>query len=185
MTIHKKFHELCTSLLSGCAMTFTQQGEIATYRKVDIISKEEFDSQRGETDEATEMVFPLDLPDPGKTEGSGVAVKPPPVTAATTTTSVVPGGEREGEEVECPAPHSKDMAQPRKETKKKSSREKPEKRARFYPLPNKQGSPTKVECWGYSSYWLAVPTATSAHTHGVRHVVECVCCCCGRKRESC
>ena len=84
-------------MLSGCAITFTQQGEIATYRKVDIISKEEFDSQRGETDEANEMVFPLDLPDPGKTEGSGVAVKPPPVTAATTTTSVVPGGEREGE----------------------------------------------------------------------------------------
>lgn len=132
-------------------MTFTQQGEIATYRKVDVISKEEFDSQRGETDEPlveNEMVFPLDLPEHGKTEGSGVAVKPPPVTAATTTTSVVPGGEREGEEVECPALHSKDVAQPKKETKKKSSREKPEKRARFYPLPNKQESPTKVECWG-------------------------------------
>ena len=132
-------------------MTLAQQGEIATYRKVDVISKEEFDSQRGETDEPlveNEMVFPLDLPEPGKAEGSGVAVKPSPVTAATTTTSVVPGGEREGEEVKCPAPHSKDTTQPRKEAKKKSSREKPEKRARFYPLPNKQESPTKVGCWG-------------------------------------
>ena len=111
---------------------------MVTYRKVDVISQEEFDSQRGETDEPTaenEMVFPLDLPEPVKTEGSGVAVKPPPV---------VQGGEREGGEVECAVSHSKDLAQPKKDTKKKSSRE---KRARFYPLPNKQELPTKVGCW--------------------------------------
>ena len=108
---------------------------MVTYRKVDVISQEEFDSQRGETDEPTaenEMVFPLDLPEPVKTEGSGVAVKPLPV---------VQGGEREEE---CAVSHSKDLAQPKKDTKKKSSRE---KRARFYPLPNKQELPTKVGCW--------------------------------------
>lgn len=136
-------------------LSFTQQSEMVTYRKVDVISQEEFDSQRGETDEPTaenEMVFPLDLPEPVKTEGSGVAIKPPPVTAATTTTSVVQGGEREGEEVRCAVSHSKDLAQPKKDMKKKSSRE---KRARFYPLPNKQESPTKVGCWWWSCYQLA------------------------------
>jgi len=114
---------------------------------LDVITKEEFDSKRGGTEEPSadsEMVFPLDLPESGKTEGSGVPVKHSPATAAATT-PVVQGGERE---VGKRDGHSVSPSKvPAQSAKRKSSREKPEKRARFYPLPNKQESPAKVrEC---------------------------------------
>lgn len=90
------------------------------------------------------MVFPLDLPESGKAEGSGVPVKHSPATAAAST-PVVQGGEQEvGKRDGRSLSPSKVPAQ---SAKRKSSREKPEKRARFYPLPNKQESPAKVrEC---------------------------------------
>ena len=114
------------------------------YRKLDVISKEEFDSKRGGTEEPSadsEMVFPLDLPDSGKTESSKVSVKHSPTTAAAMT-PVAQGGEREGgKRDQRSASPSKVLAQ---SMKGKSSREKPEKRARFYPLPNKQESLAKV-----------------------------------------
>ena len=88
------------------------------YRKVDVISQEEFDSQRGveekESDQSdSDLVFSLDLQD-----------KDPPPSAST----------------EQPQP----TAQAPASTPSRGGGRKEEKLARFYPVPYKQDTPSEV-----------------------------------------
>jgi hypothetical protein len=113
-----------------------------SYRKVDVISKEEFDSQRGGADEQrddlgdSDLVFPLDLQEPTTKVAESAPVIEKPVS----------------EEPKRKHPHERERAAERgRETSpfKGGGASRPkkgrwEKRARFYPVPCKQESPTKV-----------------------------------------
>ena len=100
-----------------------------------MITKEEFDSQRGVEEQRedsgdTELVFPLDLQEPVVTAPS--SVKPPPT-----------------EVPKQPRPQEKSVERardtsPAKGGSSRSKRGKGERRARFYPVPVKQESPNKV-----------------------------------------
>ena len=106
---------------------------------MDVISKEEFDSQRG-TDEQrddlgdSDLVFPLDLQEPStKAESVPAIGKPVPEEP-----KQQPHQERER------AGERGREASPSKGGASRSKKGKWEKRARFYPVPCKQESPTKV-----------------------------------------
>lgn len=105
------------------------------YRKVDVISQEEFDSQRGVESEPADgdMVFALELPPEGAT-----AAKP----SAAAEREVEGGARRQEEESKPPA-----VTQPERQPKadhRGQQTKKPEKRARFYPVPNKKESQEKL-----------------------------------------
>ena len=108
----------------------SQQG---SYRKVDVISQEEFDSQRGVDSEPADgdMVFALDLPPEGT-----------PATKPSAAEKEVEGGAKELEggakQLSKPRPEQQPKVEERQKTKR------PEKRARFYPVLNKQDSQEKV-----------------------------------------
>lgn len=109
---------------------------------MDVISKEEFDSQRGADEHRddlgdlgdSDLVFPLDLQEPSvKTESVPAAGKPVP------------------EEPKQQPQHERERSggrgretSPSKGGASRSKKGKWEKRARFYPVPCKQESPTKV-----------------------------------------
>lgn len=143
--------------------TIDCQTERAAYKKVDLISQEEFDSQKGveerterEASADSDLVFALDLPEGGK------PVQPVhPVPTAPTTTSVPTKphppassqkeGERGGGRETREHSPSKHRAHPRSgpaETaatgRGKSRAERADKRARFYPVPNKPQVPQQV-----------------------------------------
>ena len=113
-----------------------------SYRKVDVITKEEFDSQRGVEDQRaedagdTELVFSLDLQEPSAAVAPPTSAKPPV-------------------EVTTKQPHKEErpIERARETSPAKGSsggggghsrRGRWEKRARFYPVPVKQESPSKV-----------------------------------------
>ena len=112
-----------------------------SYRKVDIITKEEFDSQRGIEDQRddlgdladSDLVFPLDLQEPVTKPAvpSSAPVKPP-----TEETKTQQREERSGERGRETSPSKGGSGRPKKGRW--------EKRARFYPVPLKQDSPAKV-----------------------------------------
>lgn len=89
----------------------------STYRKVDIISKEEFDIQRGGTDE--ELVFTLEEVQAGGDDGDT------PVRAAPQTPSAP-----------LHTPSCKTPLAPQSSAERPV---RPEKKARFYPVPRKEG----------------------------------------------
>ena len=102
---------------------------------MDVISQEEFDSQRGVESEPADgdMVFALELPPEGAT-----AAKP----SAAAEREVEGGARRQEEESKPPA-----VTQPERQPKadhRGQQTKKPEKRARFYPVPNKKESQEKV-----------------------------------------
>ena len=103
-----------------------------------MISQEEFDSQRGVDSEPVDadMVFALDLPPEG-----GGAPKP-----SAAEKEVVDGGakRREEEEEGGKLPARPQPEQLPKAEERRPQAKKPEKRARFYPVPNKQESQEKV-----------------------------------------
>lgn len=109
---------------------------------MDVISKEEFDSQRGGADEQREdlsdsdLVFPLDLQEPTTkaAESAPAAGKP---------MSEEPKQKRP-QERERGAERGRETSPSKGGGASRSKKGKWEKRARFYPVPCKQESPTKV-----------------------------------------
>ena len=110
-----------------------------SYRKVDVITKEEFDSQRGVEEPRedvgdpgdSDLVFALDLQEPATVpETASVSVKPAPSSEETRTHQRSAERARE--------------TSPSKGGSGRSKKGRWEKRARFYPVPVKQESPTKV-----------------------------------------
>ena len=108
---------------------------------MDVISKEEFDSQRGGADEPrddlgdSDLVFPLDLQEPTTKAESAAAVAKP--------VSEEPKQKRPQERERAAGERGRETS-PSKGGASRSKKGKWEKRARFYPLPCKQESPTKV-----------------------------------------
>ena len=106
---------------------------------MDVISKEEFDSQRGADEQRddlgdSDLVFPLDLQEPTTKAESAPAI-----------------GKLVSEEPKQKQPQERERAgergretSPSKGGASRSKKGKCEKRARFYPVPCKQESPTKV-----------------------------------------
>ena len=113
-----------------------------SYRKVDVISKEEFDSQRGVDEQRddlgdSDLVFPLDLQEP--------------TTKAESAPAAAVVGKPVSEEPKQKPPHERERGgergretSPFKGGASRSKKGRWEKRARFYPVPCKQESPTKV-----------------------------------------
>ena len=121
---------------------------------MDVISKEEFDSQRGGADEQredlgdTDLVFPLDLQEPATKAAESAPAAGKPVS----------------EEPKQKRPQERERGAERwRETSpskggggaSRSKKGKWEKRARFYPVPCKQESPTKVCSLLHYSGWNA------------------------------
>ena len=110
-----------------------------SYRKVDVISKAEFDSQRGSEDREldleadSDLVFgPLDQDDAGAAPGGSAA--PAKREGA---------GQRSADQEVGKLSADVQSYQPRRK------RDRSEKRARFYPVLKKQpDSPSKVRRWG-------------------------------------
>lgn len=139
-------------------VALVSQEEVASYRKVDVISKEEFDNQRGteeprEMESAdSEMVFALDLPETGKSEVAAVS-KPRE-------------GEKKGEGGRV-SPSKAHPQPPKVEKEEKGENKrgkrplKPEKKARFYPLPDKKESSEQVGGDGESFACVAVVLSTA------------------------
>ena len=128
-----------------------------------MISKEEFDSQRGETHEPdfaeSDVLFPLDPvePTPAATGtvdggGGGKPEAPPsqPSPTATGDTAAMTSRRQEGG-----GARSRRTPSPNKAPKKKPLG-KVEQRARFYALPEKQPSPAKV-----SGHFILKPISVS------------------------
>lgn len=97
---------------------------------MDVISKEEFDSQRGIDD--SDLVFPLDLQEPS-TKPETTAMSNKPATEEARKSHQEKSVERGGRETS-----------PSKGSGSRPKKGRWEKRARFYPVPVKQDSPTKV-----------------------------------------
>ena len=112
-----------------------------SYRKVDVITKEEFDSQRGVEDQRaedtgdTELVFSLDLQEPSAAVAPPASAKPP----VEVTTKQPRKEERPVERARETSP-----AKGGSGGGGHSKRGRWERRARFYPVPVKQESPSKV-----------------------------------------
>ena len=106
---------------------------------MDVITKEQFDSQRGGIED-TDLVFPIDIQDSTKPDQS----PPPPAAAPSKPTSSQVGVEERGREFkqkterESTASHVKGGSPHRHQSRKG------EKRARFYPVLPKKESPVKV-----------------------------------------
>lgn len=109
---------------------------------MDVISQEEFDSQRGiESDQSdSDLVFSLDLQDTGKESA-------PQTTSATVTKDTSQMTPKQASDSKETKPSEARSVSPSKTPARGGSRgmsKKAEKQARFYPVPNKQDSPSKV-----------------------------------------
>ena len=118
---------------------------------MDVISKEEFDSQRGADEQRddlgdSDLVFPLDLQEPTIKAESAPAVGKP---VSEEPKQKQPPQERERER----AGERGRETSPSKGGASRSKKGKWEKRARFYPVPCKQESPTKVCLCSYMQRW--------------------------------
>ena len=104
---------------------------------MDVISKEEFDSQRGideqRDDGDSDLVFPLDLQEP--------STKPEVTAASTKPATEEPRQPHQERSVER---GGREMSPSKGSSNIRPKKGKWEKRARFYPVPVKQDSPTKV-----------------------------------------
>lgn len=106
--------------------TYSPMQDDGTYRKVDVISKEEFDIQRG-TDE--ELVFSLD-----EAQGGGGDTPVRPAQAPPSAPLHTPS---------CMTPLTPQSSAERRPIK-------PEKKARFYPVPRKEGYDSQVRMFRYA-----------------------------------
>lgn len=113
---------------------------------MDVITKEEFDSQRGveeqREDADSDLVFPLDLQEPSTKPETTTAVPAKPASEEVRQPHKEKVGEKGWRE-----------ASPSKGGGSRSKRGRWEKRARFYPVPVKQESPTKV-CVHATCVWV-------------------------------
>ncbi len=145
------------------------QGEVAGYKKVGVISQEEFDSQRGAEERVegeppvdSDMFFALDLPDgkpvhpvanttPTISITTSVPLKPPPPPVSSRKEGErVGGGGREGRESSPSKQRAQPMAGAAGTAMAGKGKSRSEKRARFYPVPNKQEAPPQVQ---YPGVW--------------------------------
>ena len=132
---------------------------------MDVISKEEFDSQRG-TDEQrddladlgdSDLVFPLDLQEPGTKAAESAPLPGKPVPEET----------KQQQQQERAGGRGRETS-PSKGGASRSKRGKWEKRARFYPVPLKQESPTKVRlCVTIESISLCTMHAQVCHVSDI------------------
>jgi len=107
---------------------------------VDVISKAEFDSQREQDPEAdNDLVFgPLDQEEVAPPINSSKSEQPMRTASEKEVGHRGRGRDREKKE------RALSQGSPLPHTQQRRRKEKSEKRARFYPLPNKQGTHSKV-----------------------------------------
>ena len=117
---------------------------------MDVISQEEFDSQRGiddkESDQSdSDLVFSLDLQDTSKEPA------PPTISVTVTkdTSQTIPKQTSDSKEKKPRVTRSVSPSKTPAQGGSSGRSKKEEKLARFYPVPNKQDSPSKVSVHVY------------------------------------